>query len=308
MMQTIRSCVDGIARTWIGIAVAMALLLSLPGFAATPPPVLGAMANTTYPGLMENPVTLHDGVWEGVPYVTGGASRPRVILVPGFRIAGDLDDDGIPEAVVLLAVSLGGSGTFSYLAAVSHADDGLVVRAVALLGDRVQVRYARIDSGQLLIDTVEAGEDDAACCPGEKRLRRWQLVGEVLEELSAEMLGRLGLEDLGGGITWRLTHLDRDDRVRAVKSPTLVYEDGRLTGFAGCNRYFSAITASAGPGEVKLGPVGSTQMACEPDAMKLETIYLQRLGEVGKFSFIGSQLALTYLHNEQIGTLLFVAK
>ncbi|RLA31348.1 MAG: hypothetical protein DRR03_09755, partial [Gammaproteobacteria bacterium] len=150
-------------------------------FAMTPPPALGAMANATYPGIMDAPVTLHDGKWEGKPYSEGGASRPRITLVSGFRVAGDLDGDGVPEAVVLLAASTGGSGTFSHLAAVSHAGAGVAVRAVALLGDRVQVRYARIEDGELVIDTVEAGEEDAACCPGEKRQRRWRLVGDVLE-------------------------------------------------------------------------------------------------------------------------------
>jgi len=277
-------------------------------FAATPPPTLGAMANATYPNIMETPVTLHDGEWEGPPYSAGGASRPRVTLVAGFRVVGDLDGDGVPEAVVMLAASTGGSGTFSHLAAVSHGDTGVAVRAVTLLGDRVQLRYARIEDGQLVIDTIEAGEDDAICCPGEKRLRRWRLVGNVFEEQPAETLGRMGPDDLGGGITWRLTHLARGERVKTTGSPTLSYEEGRLSGFAGCNRYFGAVATGDGPGELRLGPFGSTRMACGDEAMTLETTFLKRLEMVGKFSFLGGQLALTFRDGDQVEVLLFVAE
>jgi heat shock protein HslJ len=274
---------------WHGTSVAM-----------TPPPALGAMANATYPGIMEVPVTLHDGTWEGKPYSEGGASRPRVTLVSGFRVAGDLDGDGMPEAVVLLAASTGGSGTFSHLAAVSHAGTGVTVRGVALLGDRVQVRYARIEDGELVIDTIEAGEGDAACCPGEKRQRLWRLAGDVLEEQPVEALGRTGPDDLGGGITWRLTHLARNDQVKTATPPTLSYEEGKLAGFAGCNRYFGAVVAGDGPGELKLGPFGATRMACDADDMTLESTFLRRLESAQKFSFIGGQLALTYREGERV--------
>ena len=275
-------------------------------FATTPPPTLGAMANATYPGIMDSPVTLHDGEWEGQPYAAGGASRPRITLVSGFRVAGDLDGDGMPEAVVLLVASTGGSGTYSHLAAVSHDGVGVAVRAVALLGDRVQVRYARIEDGELVIDTVEAGEGDAACCPGEKRLRRWRLVGDALEEQPLEVLGRTGPDDLGGGITWRLTHLARNEQVKAARPPTLSYEEEKLVGFAGCNRYFGAVVSGNGPGELKLGPLGATRMACDADAMTLESTFLRRLESVQKFSFIGGQLALAYLEGERVELLLFV--
>ncbi|MDH4030864.1 MAG: hypothetical protein OEU49_08450, partial [Chromatiales bacterium] len=35
-------------------------------------------ANATYLGIYDEPVTLRDGVFEGRPFVEGGASRPRV--------------------------------------------------------------------------------------------------------------------------------------------------------------------------------------------------------------------------------------
>jgi heat shock protein HslJ len=251
---------------------------------------------------------LRHGRWEGPPYVAGGASRPGVTLVPGLRITGDLDGDGAPEAVVMLASSGGGSGTFNHVAAASRLANGNVkVRGVAPLGDRVQIRYARIVSGELLIDTVEAGEGDAACCPGTKRLRRWRLTGDTLQEGPVTETGRLGVEDLGGGITWHLSHLDREQTVRAAAPPTLSYASGELSGFAGCNRYFGSVTEGDAPGEISIAPIGITRKACAPDAMTLESEFLRRLGAAEKISFLAGRLALAYRDGDRAGLLMFVA-
>lgn len=293
----------GLFRT--GCVLLFLASLASPVRAEVPAPPLGALANLTYPGIEEAPVTLHDGTWEGAPFVAGGASRPRVTLVPGFRVTGDLDGDGAPEAVVLLAESSGGSGTFSHVAVVSA---GPVVRGVAPVGDRVQLRYARVEQGRLVIDTVEAGEGDAACCPGELRQRRWRLGDAGLQELPAETLGRLGPESLGGGLTWRLVELDPATRVPAQGAPTLTYENGQLAGFAGCNRYFGAVEPDAVPGSVKFGPLGSTRRLCEEEANALESAFLGRLAAVEKIGFLAGQLVLTWRDGERTGSLRFVAE
>ncbi len=292
-----------IALLLLFVTAPMATLMAAP-----PPPVLGALANATYPGIEDHPVTLHDGIWEGEPYVEGGASRPRVVLVPGFRVVGDLDGDGASEAVVMLAATGGGSGNFKHLAVASRAENGdATVRAVAPLGDRVQVRYARIESGELLIDTVEAGDGDAACCPGTKRLRRWRWSADTLDEGPVTESGRLGPEDLGGGITWRLTHLDRDVAIGTYNPPTLVYDQGKVAGFAGCNRYFGSVAEGEFPGGLETGPRGTTRRACDPDAMALESDYLRHLDTVFGFAFQGGRLAMSYRDGERVGTMLFVA-
>lgn len=290
------------------VAASFLLLLAHAGAAASPAPTLGALANATYPGLFDDPVTLRHGRWTGAPYVDGAASRPGVTLLPGLRIAGDLDADGAPEAVVMLVVSTGGTGTFKHIAVASKTvNDDVTVRAVASLGDRVRVRYARIESGELLIDTIEVGEGDAACCPGTKRLRRWRLVDDTLREATLTETGRLGPGDLGGGITWHLTHFDHDTRVRSVVSPTLVYEDGRIVGFAGCNRYFGPVTAGRAPGELTIGPLGTTRKTCAPQPMDVESEFLRLLAGTENFTFLGGRLALGYRDGERAGQLLFVA-
>jgi hypothetical protein len=79
--------------------------------------------------------------------------------------------------VVVLAESSGGSGTFDYLAVVKRTASGIENVATAALGDRVQIRSARVDNGMLLASVVRAGKDDPMCCPGELADLGWTLAG-----------------------------------------------------------------------------------------------------------------------------------
>lgn len=127
------------------------------------------LANAVYHGLqgVAGTVQLVDGRWEGDPFGRGGASRASVAMVPGFRRAGDLDGDGIPEAVVVLVQSSGGSGSYFYIAAVARRDGEARNVATRLLGDRVTIRAADIEDGVLTLTLLRAGENDAMCCPTE---------------------------------------------------------------------------------------------------------------------------------------------
>jgi hypothetical protein len=156
------------------------------------PPSTAEAGNITFRGIDDSTVTLVNGGWEGQPWVEGGAARPRAGLADGFDVRGDMDGDGSDERVVLLWTSSGGSGTFDYLAVVARAPDGKAVNiATAPLGDRVKVQSARIEEGNLVLDVVQAGPNDAMCCPGQKVRRTFTLEGAVLNEVSSEDLGRV---------------------------------------------------------------------------------------------------------------------
>ena len=156
------------------------------------PPSRAEAGNITYGGIDDSSVTLVNGGWEGQPWVEGGAARPRAGLADGFDVRGDMDGDGSDERVVLLWTSSGGSGTFDYLAVVARAPDGKAVNtATAPLGDRVKVHAARIEEGSLVLDVVQAGPNDAMCCPGQKVRRTFALEGSGLMEISSEDLGRI---------------------------------------------------------------------------------------------------------------------
>ncbi|MGA8203214.1 MAG: hypothetical protein WB812_01775, partial [Woeseiaceae bacterium] len=100
--------------------------------------------------------------------------------------------------VVLLWAATGGSGTRNFVGVFDR--DGQTIRNVstAPLGDRVQVREARVDGAQIVLDVVQQGPDDPACCPGEKATHRYELHGGTLRELPADTQGRVGIADLAG--------------------------------------------------------------------------------------------------------------
>ena len=75
---------------------------------------------------------------------------------------------------------------------------------------------------------------------------------------------------------------------------TLVFTpDGRVAGSGGCNRYFSAVEFGE-PGELLLGPVGSTMMACPQLIMVQEQLYLKAMQVVETYRLDGNRLELLF--------------
>ena len=269
-------------------------LLTVAGCEAQgPAPTWQEAANASYAGLMGLSITLEDGEWQGEPYVEGGASAPRAGLVRDFLLTGDLDHDGAAESVVLVWTSSGGSGTFDYLAVVERADDGTVSeRASAPLGDRVQVRRADIVGGAVVLDVVQAGPDDARCCPGQLMRRTFVLEGDAMKERSTGDRGRLSLADLDG--EWTLLEMRPGGMLPDGVNISARFEAGEISGKAACNRYTGRVEAGDAPGDLSLaGPLAATRMMCPPEMMEWEDRYLQALQGLRKFSFTAGRLVLT---------------
>ncbi len=95
---------------------------------------------------------------------------------------GDLDNDGMEDAAVLLIYSGGGSGSFYLLFAVINKNGTPYNAASTLLGDRVVVQSFNIKSGRISIDMITHGPDDPSCCPTLKEVIRYKLAGGNLVE------------------------------------------------------------------------------------------------------------------------------
>lgn len=271
-------------------------------------PTLAELGSATWTGIEPQPITLVDGVWEGEPYAAGGASRPRVTLATDFRVTGDLDDDGRDEAIVLLAASAAGSGTRNFLGAAGWDETGaLRILGTGRLGDRVQVRGARVTDGRIEVDVVQPGPGDAACCPGDTARRWFRVRPDGLEEVAAEVTGRLSLDDLEG-VEWVLSGFGPDEPAPVAPEVTLQVEGGRVSGASGCNRYTAAVAPGAAPGEIAIGPVAGTRRACPTPEMQLEDRVLAALSHAGKFGFLAGQLALTWRDGDAVGTLRFAPR
>lgn len=277
---------------------------------AAPPTLEGAptaveLANAVFPGILDQPIQLRDGRWEGKPFIEGGASRPSAGMVEDLILTGDFDGDGQGETAVVLWTSSGGSGTFDYLAVVGRQGGQLVQLGTAPIGDRVQIRSARVVADRIVLDVVQAGAGDAACCPTQKATRTWTLGTGGLSERAVEITGTLSLADLGG-TEWVLRQLARDEPAPPEPEITLVFEGDRIAGTSGCNRYFAGIEEDGDlSGQISVGAIGSTRMACEDDVMALESRFLERLEAVSRYDFVAVKLALTWQTEESTDTMLF---
>lgn len=277
--------------------------------AGTGAPALSELENLIYRGLAlaPGPVPLVDGEWEGEPLSPGGASRPRVHFVRDFHLLGDVDGDGEHEAVVLLSASGGGTGEDIHLAVVARRDGRLQNTATALVGDRVQLRSGCIEAGRIVLDVVQAGANDAMCCPGDMVRRAWKVTPSGLEESAPVSTGRLSLAALTG-TDWVLRSWAWNEAAAAEPEVTLVVEGDRFTGVSGCNRYFAQVVSGSMPGDVSVGPAAGTRMACPEPAAGVESRFLAQLAGVKKFGFMAGQLALSYEKDGVFDTMLFAGR
>jgi heat shock protein HslJ len=287
--------------TLSGILLAFSSQLCLAGDAA---PTATELANATYTGIEEGPVTLVEGRWEGEPYEEGGASRPSAGLVEDFSLAGDLNGDGSNETVVLIWQSGGGSGTFSYLAVMGRSDDEVKNLATAEIGDRVKLRSGRIDAGSIILDVLQQGEGDGACCPTQLAIRAWSIIDGQLVEGDMEITGVLSLDTLAG-TEWVLTHMNRNEPLNAEAEVTLVFGEGQISGKSACNRYSVGVEQGEAPADLKIGPTRGTRMACPGALMDVEQQYLDALTHVTGFSFLAGKLVLTGEKDGSWSTMLF---
>jgi len=270
-------------------------------------PTLEELQSATYHGVGEagGPFTLTGGRWEGKPVAPGAASVPSVAFLQDFRMAGDLDSDGRDEAVVLLAAGTGGTGEVSYLAVVGRSGGQVVNRATAAVGDRVQLRDARIEGRRIVLSVVQAGDQDPMCCPGDLVTRSWELDAGGLKEVASIVTGRLSLETLAG-TEWVLRAWARDEPAPATPEVTLKLDGSNLAGSAGCNGYFAGVKAGPQPGDLQIGAVGTTRMMCPDPEMAVEVRFLRQLEGVKQMRFVAGQLGLAYTEKDGTsGTMLF---
>ena len=96
------------------------------------------------------------------------------------------------------------------------------------------------------------------------------------------------------GIEWRLVAYAGDDGdLRDVPpdvSASMRFEDTRVSGSSGCNRYAGGWSGSTDA--LRIGPLAGTMMACEDEAMAVEAAFLRRMAEVARAIAGGDRLDL----------------
>jgi len=173
----------------------LATLLAACGDAPAPPPVTievpiapparvpaltpALLAEAHYRVLFdeEAEVVLHEGRYR--------REDPRLSVTLHPRLAqGDLDDDGVPDAAVVLMVDGGGSGTFYELAVVLDRAGTPTYQTSVMLGDRIDFESMRISDGDIVVRYRDHGPQDPSCCPTVDRLRAFALAEDGLVDVT----------------------------------------------------------------------------------------------------------------------------
>lgn len=254
------------------------------------------LKNATYSGIYDDPVTLTDGAYEGEPFSADSTERPRVTFINNGIIYGDLDGDGVQDAVVFLEESADGTGHFIYVSTQLNQNGQPVDAGVVMIEDRIQVKSVAIENGQIKLEITAEGPGDAACCKSHKTRKTYALQNGQLAEIPGEeaALEKVSATDLNG-TTWTLLELDEDQPALADTAVTLSFAGDQLNGSGGCNNYNGSFTLGAdNPFVMTIGPVVSTQMACPDPILNQETAYLKALQTVNQWGYWIGKLVLYY--------------
>lgn len=268
-----------------------------------PTPTLEQLKGATVSGVFDQAVTLADGKYDGPPPVEGGASHPRLMLWDSAVVFGDLDGAPGNEAVAMMSSNSGGSGEFVYVAVFGMRDGKLENLGTAPVGDRTKLQNLWVQGGKVVMDVVEAGPSDAACCPTQLARKTFAFDGGALKESKSEVLGTLTLATLSAN-EWQLVSIDDQPLPADSKPPVIHFEREGIRGFAGCNRFTASVKETA-PGVIEVGPAAATRMACPGPEMDMEQQFLAALAKVNGYTFLAGQLALTWADKDGSGLMLF---
>jgi len=272
--------------------------------AATGAPTLDQLKSAPIAGVYDAPVTLKNGSYEGAPFVADGVSRPTLQLISELVAFGDLDGAPGDEAAALLAGSSGGSGERIYLAVIGLRDGKPVSLAVAEVGDRTRIRSFGISGADVVMDVVETGPSEPACCPSQLARKTYSMAKGSLAMKKSDVTGTLSLATLAGA-EWLAVEIDGKPLTETPKPPTATFEAGRIAGFSGCNRYTGSIRET-GPGEIAIGPIAGTRMACPEAETRIEARFLASLAKTTHYGFRAGKLQLSGLDGDATRSVLFV--
>lgn len=138
-----------------------------------------------------------------------------------------------------------------------------------------------------------SGEEPARYSVGENRLVRLDLDGSAIDGALAE---HYVLTKVTASIVetyWKLVELRGQPVPGLEREPHLILkaEDGRVTGFGGCNTFSGDYTLDEARSRISFGQLISTQKACS-SGMDVERKFGEVLGQVDNYSVSGDRLTL----------------
>lgn len=285
----------------LALTAVLVVLLTLSACVAVPMPsatqVISkeALRNATYSGIYDGPITLIKGLYEGIPG-EGDPAKPIVQYDDGSELFGDLDRDGVQDAVVFLVERGGGSGAFTYVAAQLSRGGKPVDAGAVRIEDRIGVKSAAIKDGQVVMEIITQGPGDVACCSSHKAHKTYAVQDGRFAEVASDTkdLVKVSAADLNGA-QWILVEISEGQPTLADTEVTANFQDGRIGGSGGCNSYnANFVLDDVNPFAVTTGPSVATQKSCADPILKQEAAYLAALGRVSQWNYVYGRLALYY--------------
>jgi heat shock protein HslJ len=228
-------------------------------------------------------------------YGEGSTQIHKVVLE---KVAiGDLDDDGLDDAAVILAVQSGGSGTFRYLIAMRNTGHLPDQRDSLFLGDHVQTRLFSIADGQVRLEMLQPNPGNPVCRPGRQVKQtyklhngKWGLMTNQVTDLSIPLDSEAKIT----GIVWKWERYD--DTFHSshflIDDPskyTLIFlPNGTYQVKADCNRMQGQYTRKGAA--INIVPGAATLAECGPESHYSE--YLRDLTEAISFEVRDNKLVL----------------
>jgi hypothetical protein len=122
--------------------------------------ILDALTNAEYPIELASggKAKLKDGYFE--EEVAPGSATKTKITLGKLRAVGDVNGDGLEDALVTLVVDPGGSGTFTYLALALNQAGKPEPLAAVLLGDRIIVKSLALQNGSAEVTMLTRKPDE----------------------------------------------------------------------------------------------------------------------------------------------------
>ena len=126
--------------------------------------------------------TLRNGSYRRGPDGRGGIFS--LGLREPYILFSDLNKDGVEEAIVLLDLSGGGSGCFTYLAIVNQLNSTPNHLDSVSIGDRIEIKSLQVIDGTIKINLITQGPDDPMCCPTLNTTWYYQLQNNKIVQIS----------------------------------------------------------------------------------------------------------------------------
>ena len=149
--------------------------LVTPGVVQTASLTLASLQNAHYHSPDWGDFQLVDGVHHRPPSAPGESPDTNLTQLIEPVAYGDLDSDGLEDALVFLSTQTGGTGHFREMAAMLNRGGRPFNISTVSLGDRVVIESASITAGIITLDMRVHGPNDGLCCPSQLETWRFRL-------------------------------------------------------------------------------------------------------------------------------------